>query len=1332
MKKILSVILSLLIVLMFYPYNEMALLAQEKGEKVVINDFDIGNQINQVMYSGKWNSDINYPDLFYQGDDHWVSPLDENNTFETTALEITFFGNAIELYGNKEPMAGIQKVYIDNNLLTEVDTYQADKEFGACIFNSRDYITLTEGKHVLRYQASGNKNSNSSAYNMQFDYANVYALEDGSLQYAQFSQTFYDIEANKSVKIQPELFPVNAEAKIIWKISDEKIAKIDDDGMIHAKEVGQCTVSASIGAIGADLSFILNVTQPQIEMVETIVNDDQVGEDMFQFSFIGPWVHEGGYPDRFEGGDEHWITKSQFGQTYPSYSFRFVGTKVELYGHKVPDGPIADVYIDGQKAGKIDYYLPARQEKQLLFESEIMEEQEHIITVKLNGERNQNAGSNYEAAIDYAKFYHSNRDFYPTSLQMDKTEIMLEEGMKFVPSCKVLPTYATVIPEIIWSANNPDIASVNEKTGEIIAIKPGEAIITAKLAGMEIQTSMKVIVKDCKENISALVQDNNLHTYPDNYFEYINQMYDIGTEKNRSWQGSAWRNDEVTSRIDIFTKAIGFENVKLSTSDFINKDGAVIAKDNIKMTYMIAPIAYTNNQRIMDVISNQTIMNLEPQTMYSAWVGISVPENAKPGYYNGTLQIISNDQVLASFDYTLEVIDLVQPAYKSQVELWMYPYSSNRYYSGKTTTEYFGDDVSDLYYVHLDDKYDLGLKSQLELYKKAGGDAITVTVVEDPWNSQTPDPYPSMVKWTKRSSGKFEFDYTDLDKWVKLNMDQGIDGQIKSFSMSCWGNRITYYDEASNQVISESPATGSTRWNELWKTFLQSYVEHMDKMGWFDITYMAMDERPLVEIVPVLDLIESVKNKDGKSMKTSLAVFNYDAESIFDRIDDLSLAYQMGSSKINEIAKRRRETGKITTMYTCGAQNSAMLNQPGESAYSIFYTYKYGTDGFLRWALDSFNDEPLITSQHRILAAGDIYMIYPDVKNSSTMVAQSSPRYEKLIEGLRDVEKLRYLSEQYPDYSEEINKLVASLGQGSMSGEVARMRNEIFKISKEVLYGKVEPSISIVEGDQTMKVNDKKQLTIKADPEEILQNFVEISKINDFDETIKYIGEWRSDEGYPDLFYGGDDHWCSPESAKDMKNYGYEFDFYGDMFSIVGNKESLSGMIEVYIDGQLADIADPYDLSTVRFQKIFTSEKLDLTRHHVKVIGSGTKNTASSQYNMQLDYIETYIHKDPIWTSSDNNIASISNNGELTAHKPGVTTITVMVNNYKASITVTVIDDAVVPVNPSKPDISNTNKVNSNSVSTGDEINISVLLFALLITGVLYLVNKQKKMKKDN
>ena len=76
-----------------------------------------------------------------------------------------------------------------------------------------------------------------------------------------------------------------------------------------------------------------------------------------------------------------------------------------------------------------------------------------------------------------------------------------------------------------------------------------------------------------------------------------------------------------------------------------------------------------------------------------------------------------------------------------------------------------------------------------------------------------------MVKWKKNSDGTWSFDYTDLDYWVNLNLEYGIDSQIKSFSLSPWGGRITYYDEANDEVICESVKTGGARWEELYTIF---------------------------------------------------------------------------------------------------------------------------------------------------------------------------------------------------------------------------------------------------------------------------------------------------------------------------------------------------------------------------------------------------------------------------------------------------------------------------------------------------------------------------------
>ena len=296
----------------------------------------------------------------------------------------------------------------------------------------------------------------------------------------------------------------------------------------------------------------------------------------------------------------------------------------------------------------------------------------------------------------------------------------------------------------------------------------------------------------CINEIAAIISDNNKHAYPERYLSYVNDLYDKDLSSLQTWSGYAWKNDEVTSRIDIFSKAKGYDDVTLVTNDFVDDEGNMISKENIKFTYMDTVISHTSNQDIFDVISHETTRDLKANQMYGAWVSITVPKDAKAGVYTSKLSLVSQGDILAEFTYQIEVLDLVVPELQSQIELWMYPYSSNRYYSGQSSSEYFGTDVTDLYYVHLDDQYQAGLESQLELYKKIGGDAITVTVVEDAWNSQTHDPYPSMVKWTRKADGTFSFDYTDMDKWIELCMKHGIDKQIKSFSLSCWGNRITW------------------------------------------------------------------------------------------------------------------------------------------------------------------------------------------------------------------------------------------------------------------------------------------------------------------------------------------------------------------------------------------------------------------------------------------------------------------------------------------------------------------------------------------------------------
>lgn len=997
-----------------------------------------------------------------------------------------------------------------------------------------------------------------------------------------------------------------------------------------------------------------------------IINDDVVGTDFNQFQFSDGWVHEGGYPDRFEGGDEHWTTNSHFtSANYPSFSMKFLGNKISLYGHRTNNGGMADVFLDGEKAGVIDYYRNGRLEKDTLFVSDPLTNGEHTIEVKLNGQRNENAGTTLEAAIDYAVVESEEAEWPAKNVVLNLSERNLEEGMHVQLEATIQPSYATTIPNVLWSSSDESIASVDE-TGLVTALKSGEAAITASLEGTGISASCQIRVRAVDADFYALIQDENVHHNAGKYWDDTEALYGKDLQDQHVKEGTVWKNENYLSRIDVLTKSKSYEEGKWVVSDLADGKGHVIDASNVSLTWMKDVTSHSNNQQIFDVITHKTAQPLEAQKLYEAWLNVHIPEDAAAGTYTLKADLMLDGKTADSFEYTITVQDLVMPEDTTQMELWMYPYSAERYYTGKTNNEYFGNSVTDYWNVRFTGEADEALGSQLDLYKRIGGDAITVTVVEDPWNHQCWDPYPSMVKWTKKADGTFTYDYTDLDKWVQMNLDHGIDGQIKSFSLSCWGNRVAYYDEAQGKVVSETPSTGSERWEQIWRSFLEDYLVHMKEKGWFDITYMAMDERPLAEVTPVLDLVESVTDENGDHFKTSIAIYNWDCESVLDRIDDVSFSISLSSqAKTRQIAQERKEKGLLTTLYTCGAQNSALNNNPGESTASILECWKAGTQGFLRWALDSFNFEPLENSYHWNFVPGDLYMIYPSEKDGDKK-AQTSPRFEKLIQGIQQMQKLSYLQENYPELAASIDASKDKIGYN-----VAQSLKTIAALSDEALYGPVVPEIRFETEEVSLKPGESQEVSLVSTPADLLESLLrESTVLNDSSSEITWIGNWAAETGYPDLFEGGDDHWCNSNPNNPGSN-GYEFDFVGDSFALIGNLEDVSGILAIYIDDRLPVEADTYSPGKIRFATMYQSPSLGYGQHHVKVINSGKKNASSRSYNMQLDYVAIQKKLSPVYESANPEVAIVED-GKLKALKPGSTTISVTLGEYAASMNVTV------------------------------------------------------------
>ncbi|MCQ2432566.1 MAG: DUF4091 domain-containing protein [Clostridia bacterium] len=548
------------------------------------------------------------------------------------------------------------------------------------------------------------------------------------------------------------------------------------------------------------------------------------------------------------------------------------------------------------------------------------------------------------------------------------------------------------------------------------------------------------------QRILAVIADDDLHTDPADYEKALAEAEKCALMKSCK---TTFRRDVALVKADIFTKDTSVTALSAAVSDWKTENGDVIPAASSDIRFVTPTLAHDIDRLIPDCIDAHGPISMDKNSVKTLFVRTEIPADCKAGIYRAILTITADGEEHV-LELETEVLPYTLPAVHErgyQLELWMYPFSAERYYSGVKTEDYFGDAPLSLPKIHLTGKADDALRSQLRLYAGAGGKAITTTCVEDPWNTQTHDPYPSMIKWHWHGGADFTFDYTDYDHWIRLNMECGVDGQIKTFSIACWGNRVTYLDDEGN-AHTETLTPGSERWCEVWRAFLEDYMRHTTEMGWFDKTYMSMDEREPEDILALLDLNDSVKNADGRSFKTSLAVYRFDAEFLFDRIDDLSLAIYMDAAKVTALAEKRRTEGKLTTLYTCGPSHSALANQPYESEYSQLFCAMRHTDGFLRWALDSFNADPIASSAHRLFAAGDLYMIYPDHLGCG-QEAHSSHRFEKIAAGIRDAEKIRTLMAEKPEYADELRALLDSLGQSEdMKAEVHRVMDGVYEIAR--------------------------------------------------------------------------------------------------------------------------------------------------------------------------------------------------------------------------------------------------------------------------------------------
>lgn len=486
------------------------------------------------------------------------------------------------------------------------------------------------------------------------------------------------------------------------------------------------------------------------------------------------------------------------------------------------------------------------------------------------------------------------------------------------------------------------------------------------------------------------------------------RSYPLTSEVTKEHSVTGWRGERVHAQVVISTPS-PIEDLWCKVGDFKGANGGKLKGigEARFVKYLLTDTPYetrvcrTPPQESVhlqpDLLDEAPYLDIEANTSRPIWITVEIPRDAKAGEYSSTIEL-RGEGFKESLSLNLNIADRTLPPASEWVfhlDLWQHPCAVARVEG----VEPWSDDHFEL------------MAPIMERLAKAGQKVITANVNKDPWNQQTYDAYEDMVEWRLLPDGSWEYDFTIFDRWVEFMMDLGVTKMINCYSLLPWSNMIHYRDMSTGEYVDVQTDPTTPIFEQMWGPFLSAFEQHLNQKGWTEITNIAMDERSPEAMAEAV----KVKNKYAPSLGIALA----DNHSIFKKYPDIKdMCTGIFFPIEHEDILSRRARGLITTYYVCCSSyfpNTYTSSAPAEAVYLGWYSAAYDYDGFLRWAYNAWPEDPIRDSRFVTWTGGDTYIIYP--QNFSSI------RFERLLEGVQDWEKLRIIRDEYRDRPEELTKL---------------------------------------------------------------------------------------------------------------------------------------------------------------------------------------------------------------------------------------------------------------------------------------------------------------------
>jgi len=465
--------------------------------------------------------------------------------------------------------------------------------------------------------------------------------------------------------------------------------------------------------------------------------------------------------------------------------------------------------------------------------------------------------------------------------------------------------------------------------------------------------------------------------------------------EQHTWEDSGWRGERLNAQVLVWS-ADTLDQIRISVSDLTSPGGSVISRGNCKVRivrYVLSNMPYGAVDFSCDVSNASAYLmpdrleaferfDLPGRSVRPVWISLDIPSSSVPGMYMGKIEIKSGDEkVILDMNIHVQKMKLPVPhEWKFRLDLWQNPWIIAWYYHVEPWS----------------DEHILLLKKHLRLYADAGGKYITTYAVHSPWSDNSYMIEGTMVDWVRTSDGSWKFCYDIFDRYVETAMGCGIDKAITIYTPVPWGHRFRYMDEKTGNYVYEEWSPESDQFRSIWMIFLDDLKSHLIEKGWFEKSYLGINENPLEYTLAAARVIK------GHSTDWKITYAGNWHPELSQILDDYSLV--KFSEPTNQDILERTTRGQTTTYYICctpANPNNFVFSPPVEGRYLGWYAAARRYDGLLRWAYDAWPADPVRDARHIQWPAGDCFLVYPG--------GNSSIRFEKLREGIVDYEKISIL-----------------------------------------------------------------------------------------------------------------------------------------------------------------------------------------------------------------------------------------------------------------------------------------------------------------------------------